>query len=708
MQHPQPRRGNYSRRPISARRNQRDRIRAYQNTSDIHQVSEHSTTTPRDGQGHVRRPLHSGEYRSGGYRKIIRGGYNKDRHGYTAHRHYSQGSTTERPSERNIHNEGNQSHTGMRPSRIKPMRGREKSRYAGVSMSARTQQYNQTAHIADPSEGTVRIIPLGGVEEIGRNMTVVEYGNDIIIIDAGFQFKEDETPGIDYILPNITYLEERREKIRALLVTHGHLDHIGGIPYIMDRLGNPPLYTRRLTAIMVQKRQAEFPQLPALDIREVEKDSVLTLGSLKVRFFAVTHTIPDSMGIAIETPKGLIVTPGDYKLDHVDGTPSETEEREYNVFKNENVLFMMADSTNIENPGFSTPEWLVHENLDKIIKDIKSRLIIGTFSSQLQRIMGIIKIAEKYDRKIIVEGRSMKTNIDIAIQSGMLETKRGVIIPSAEIDHYPANKIIVLATGAQGEEFAALMRMANRAHKVVNVREGDTVLLSSSIVPGNEKAVEKLKDQLARAGARIVHYRTSEVFIHSTGHGNRGELEWLHRKIHPKFFMPIHGNHYRLKLHGELAMTLGMTKDQIVIPDNGSIVEIVDGERIRVREEKAPGSAQMVDGLAVGDIQEVVLRDRQALSEDGMFVIIAMVNTKTGRLKKSPDIISRGFIYLRESQDLLAQTRLIVKKAVEDASMGTMPINFEYVKKNVTEATEAFLFQKTNKTPIVIPVVLGV
>ncbi len=563
--------------------------------------------------------------------------------------------------------------------------------------------------VIPPIGDAIRVIPLGGVEEIGRNMTAIEYKDDIVVIDCGFQFKEDETPGIDYIIPNTKYLEDNKHKIRAMVITHAHLDHIGGIPYIMEGLGNPPIYTRNLTAIFIKKRQAEFPHLTPLDIRVVEKDEKVTLGGLRLRFFSVTHTVPDSMGIIVDTPYGAIVTPGDYKLNHTDGIASEAEEKEYSRFKDEKVLLMLCDSTNIENPGFSTPEWLVNENLDKIIRDIHGRLIIGTFASQLERIIGIIKIIEKYGKKLVLEGRSMKTNVEIAEIAGIFTPKKGTIIPSQDVDRYPADKIVVLATGAQGEDFAALMRMANKVHKSLSIKEGDTVLLSSSIIPGNEKSVEKLKDNLARQGAKIVHYRTSEVYIHSTGHGNRGEIEWLHKKIMPRFFVPVHGNHYRLKLHAELAVSLGMPRDHVVVPDNGTIIEITnEGEKISVLAEKAPSNIRMVDGFAVGDMQEVVIRDRQMLAQDGMFVIIAMVNLKTGKLKKSPDIISRGFIYLRESQDMLQQTRLIAKKAVEDTTEGMNPINFEYVKKNMTDQVGSFLFQKTNKHPIVIPVVLGV
>ncbi len=565
-------------------------------------------------------------------------------------------------------------------------------------------------HDTIPESGdSVRIIPLGGVEEIGKNMTAIEYKGDIIVIDMGFQFKDDDTPGVDYILPNTTYLEERKDRIRAVLITHGHLDHIGGIPYIMDRIGNPPIYTRALTSIMINKRQEEFPHLPALDIRVVEKEDRITLGNLKVRFFAVTHTIPDSMGIIIETPYGLIVTPGDIKLDHNDGIPTEAEQKEFGRFENENVLFLMMDSTNVDNPGFSTPERLVHKNLEEIIKHTSGRLIIGTFASQLERIIKIIEIAETYGKKVVVEGRSMKNNIEIVRTTGMLKVKKETIITSEEMENFPPDKIIVLATGAQGDEFAALMRMSNKTHKYFRITPRDTVLLSSSIIPGNEKAVQKLKDNLARQGAKIIHYRTSDVYIHSTGHGNRGELEWLHKKIHPKFFMPMHGNHYMLRVHEELARSLGMPPENIIVPDNGAILEIQDGGTKIVRlKEEAPSGMVMVDGFSIGDVQELVIRDRKMLAQDGIFVIIVSVNARTGKLKKSPDIIARGFVYVRESQDLLNHARAIIKKTVEETTEGMNPINFDFVKSTLADNIGRFLFQKTAKKPMVIPVILGV
>lgn len=567
----------------------------------------------------------------------------------------------------------------------------------------------KTAHIPDVAPGVIRVIPLGGVEEIGKNMTAIEIGNDIVVIDAGMYFANENTPGIDYVIPNTRYLEERKDKIRALIITHGHLDHIGGVPLVLARIGNPPVYSRNLTVLMTQKRQAEFSHLPPMNANIVEKDQTITLGEMKVRFWGVTHTIPDSMGIIIETPYGNIVTPGDYKLDQVDGVVSEAEEKEYAQFDTANNLLLMTDSTNIENEGFSLAEIKVHQGLEAILRREKNhRIFIAAFASHITRLIKIVQIAEELGKKIVVEGRSMKTNIDVILQAGLLKPQKGTIIPIEDMDKYPPDRVLVLITGAQGEEFGALNRAANKTNKKVNLKKGDRIILSASVVPGNERQVEAMKDGLARQGVKIITYRTpGEETVHATGHGNKEDVRWLHKKMHTKFFIPIHGNHFRLQLHKELAMEIGMPEDHIVVPDNGSIIEIThEGTKIGVRKEKAPSSPMMVDGFSVGDEQTVVIRDRQMLAEDGMFVVMVVIDGKTGILRKSPDLISRGFVYLKENQELLRQTRILVKRTIESSWKGVNLNDLDPVKNMVAETVSKYLLQKTAKRPLVIPVIL--
>lgn len=564
-------------------------------------------------------------------------------------------------------------------------------------------------HIPALAPDTVRIIPLGGVEEIGRNMTAIEYGDDIIVVDAGFGFGENEnTPGVDYILPNTQYLEDNKHKVRALLISHGHLDHIGGIPYIIDRIGNPPIYTRKLTGVMVKKRQEEFSYLPAPTLRIVEGNETVKIGSLTVSFFAVTHTIPDAMGIIIETPHGDIVITGDVKLDHEGGVVSENEQREFGIFENRNVLMLLMDSTNVDRPGWSIPERNVHYTLDHIIKETNGRIIIGTFASQLERLMKIVQIAEDCGKKIVVDGRSMRTNIEIVRELGLLKHKDDTMISIDHIDEYPKNKIVVLATGAQGDEFASLMRIGNKVHKQIRLTPEDTIVLSSSVIPGNERAVQRLKDQLARQGARIITYQASDV--HASGHGNREEARWIHQQIKPKFFMPQHGHHYMLRAHGELMMeSTGIPRENIIVPDNGSIIEIQDkGNKVVLRKEKVPSSLRVVEGQSISELSDVLMRDRKALSQDGFCVVVATVDRRSGRLHKSPDIISRGFVYLRDNKDLMDQTRLIVRKSVEGSMRPPKGGDLDRARDDLSDAVARFLLQQTHKNPIVIPVIVSI
>lgn len=561
--------------------------------------------------------------------------------------------------------------------------------------------------IPELAQGNLRIIPLGGVEEVGKNMTVVEYGNDILVIDAGFLLPGEEVPGVDYVIADTTYLEERKSKIRGLLVTHGHLDHIGGIPYLMEKIGNPPIYTSLLTAVMIKKRQEEFPHVPKLNIQVIEAKDKLKLGNLTIRFFATNHTIPDSIGIIVETPYGNVIVTGDIKLEHDNGKIKETENAVYKKIGEEKNLLLIAESTNVEKPGFSFPEEEVQKNLKDIIEKVQGRIIVGTFASLFERVISIIEACEALGKKVAIEGRAMKTNIEIAKELGYLKVGKSTSISSEEIDSHPDNKIVILATGAQGDEYAALMRISQREHRTVKLKKGDTILLSSSVIPGNEKAVQKLKDNLTRQGAKIIHYGIADV--HSSGHAYQGELEWIQKMIKPKFFIPVHGNHYMLRVHSDLAERMGIPERNIVVPDNGSIIEVQDqGQKITMLKAKASSRLVMVDGLGTGNVQELVIRDRQLLAQDGMFVVIAIIDMGTGKVRKSPDIISRGFVYLKESQDLLRYVRILVKKTIEDSTAKMHPINMDYVKNNVREELGKHLFQKTHKRPIILPVLIEV
>lgn len=590
--------------------------------------------------------------------------------------------------------------------------GAHKGRYGDKSEHGKKTSEDK---IPPPKDGVIRIIPFGGVEEVGRNMLIVESEHDIVVLDIGFHFiDEEEALGADYTLPNFKYLEERKEKIRAVVITHGHLDHIGGIPFIMERIGNPPIYTQYLTSLMIKKRQEEFPGKEPLIIHVVDEKAKFKFNELSLGFFPVFHSIPDSMGAIIGTLYGNIIVSGDMKLEHENGKPTLKEKEKWeNLGK---TLLMIADSTNAEMPGFSISEKEVQKNIEEIVRTIKGRLIIGAFATQFDRMIKIVEMCERHNKKIIVEGRSMKNNIEIAKLSGLLHPKKDTFIEAEDIDNYPPQRIVVIATGAQGEEFAALMRMATNNHKYIRLNASDTIILSSSVIPGNELSIQKLKDNLYRHDLKIIHYGIREV--HSGGHARQEDLVWINKMVNPKFFVPGYGHHSMLRIHSQIIQDRNhFPKENIVVPDNGMIIEISEGgNRISVRKEKAPSAMMVVDGLSIGDVQDVVVRDRVMLAQDGMFVIIALIDQKTGRLRKSPDLISRGFVYLKENQELLRQVRVMIKKSVEDATAkiparqshsGGDPIDFDYIKSELGESVSKFLYQKTAKRPLVIPVILG-
>ncbi len=550
----------------------------------------------------------------------------------------------------------------------------------------------------------MRLVPLGGLEEIGRNMSYLEYGDEIVIIDMGFQFPEEETPGIDYIIPNIASLEPVKDKIRAVVITHGHLDHIGAIPYLLGRLGNPPLYTLKLTQVLIERRQAEFPNAPKPNIIEVKYGDKKKVGEhFDLEFFGVEHTIPDSMGVILKTPVGNIVHFGDFKLDR-DRQGKIYQFDEIERIGKMGVHTFMMDSTNALEEGTNTPEYVVEENIDQLLREAKGRVIITTFSSMLTRIAEFVKMAEKQGRKVAINGRSMRENVDAAKALGYMKFKEGTVIPVQEFNKYKDDKLVLLTTGAQGESNAGLTRIVNGEHRYVQLKKGDSVIFSSSIVPGNERSVQTLTDNMARQGAIIHNIRI--VDIHSSGHARAEDLKITLRTLKPKYVMPIHGYYYFRFAAGKLAEGVGMPEENVKMMDNGQIA-LLTKNSFEVTKEFLPANYIMVDGLGIGDVEEVVLRDRRMLAEDGMVVLIVTMDKRTGRVLKNPDIISRGFIYLRDNQELLREIRHRVRGII-----GRIPrhqnLDADYLKSLFRDQIGQFLFHKTHRRPMVLPVVIEI
>ena len=564
-----------------------------------------------------------------------------------------------------------------------------------------------TLTIPRQEKDAVRVLFFGGVGEIGKNMYGIEYEDEIILLDCGMKFAQNDTPGIDFIVPNIQYLEERKEKIKGLVISHAHLDHIGGISVVMNRIGNPPLFSRKLSIALIKNRQNEFENKEKIVYHEVEKSSVLKLGDyFTLTFFSVTHTIPDSMGIVVDTPIGAVVFTGDLKLTHEEGVVGPDEVREFAAIKKKNVLLTMADSTNAERPGFSLPEKRVVDTIGKIVKETKGRVILSAFSTQIERTIKVIEHAIKNGRKVIVQGRSMITNLTIASELGLLDIPLTAIIPVEKMGDYPKEKLLVLATGAQGDNFTAMDRMSRGTHRHIKLDSKDTVVFSSSIIPGNEEPVQNLKDRLSKLGVDLITYQTSDV--HSSGHANRDELKWIHENIGAKFFTPIHGYHFMLSAHAQILRDIGMPEESIILPNNGSIVDISpDGKSIKMQEYTMPTEVVVVDGNAVGTAQTVVLNDRITLKEEGIFVVIVLVNKRLKKVRKSPDIISRGFVYLKESHQLINRSRMIARRSVEQNLRRGKVINLDVMKRNLVREIQNYLYAETKKRPIIVPVIFA-
>lgn len=551
----------------------------------------------------------------------------------------------------------------------------------------------------------LRVYALGGLEEIGRNCTVLECGNDIVIIDIGLMFPEEGMPGIDYIIPNISSLRGKEKNIRGVIVTHGHMDHIGGIPLTIGRLGYPTIYTAPLTAGIIKKRQEEFGNLSKLKIQHVTDESKIQLGKhFSFEPFHINHNITDAFGVALNTPYGTILYTGDFKFDYTPVNEDPADLSHIASFGLQGALALMSDSTNATSPGHQVSESQVGQEMERIIRDHDGRLIIGTFSSLLTRVGQIIELAEKYGRKVRIEGRSMSNNIDIAKQMGYMRFKPSTIVEAGEFNRVPDNKALVICTGAQGERNAVLMRVANGEHKDIKIRKGDGVVFSSSVIPGNERTVQSLKDTLVRLGAKVYHYDNLDV--HAGGHAKQEDLKLMMRLTMPKYIIPIHGNRFMLEAHADLAREVGMPDENIFVAENGQVIEF-DNRGAHLTREKVVTDYVMVDGLGVGDVSQVVLRDRVQLADEGMFVVIATVDKKTGALMSSPDIISRGFVYMRERKELIERSRSMVKKILKDTDPKS-PAFEDHLKNKIRNEIGSLLFRETKRRPMVLPVIIEV
>ncbi|MCX6759811.1 MAG: ribonuclease J [Candidatus Nealsonbacteria bacterium] len=560
--------------------------------------------------------------------------------------------------------------------------------------------------IKEHKKDNLRVIPLGGCEEVGRNITVFEYGSDIVILDMGLQFPEEDMPGIDYVIPNVEYLKGKERNIRAVIFSHGHLDHIGAAPILLEKLGNPQIIGRPLTLEMVKHRVEDMyhgasKKIKATYVKDLQQK--FTLGAFALSFFAIDHSVMDAVGVILETPVGTIIHPGDWTIEKK--SPGKDVLNFSHLAKLKKPTILMLESLGSTNSKKPVTEEEMLNNLYKLIANAPGRTIIATFSSQIERIKQILEFAAKTNRKVALDGFSMKLNIELATKLGYIKIPRGVIITTDKAHGYPDNKVIIVCTGAQGEEMAALSKIVAGNHRFIKIKKSDTIIFSSSVIPGNERTVQRLKDILYRLSDNVYH--SDIIDVHISGHSNIEGIQQMISEINPTYFIPVYANHFFLKEAAKIAKEMGFPKDRIFVPDNGSIIKFTS-QTAEVLKEKVPTNYVFVDGLGVGDVGEVVLRDRQMLAKDGMFVIVAVVDRQTGKVKGSPDIISRGFIYLRESKDLLSQTRRKVISIIEHASNSGSAMNWTYIKGEVRDKVGQFLFSKTQRRPIVLPVIIEV
>ncbi|MDO8601723.1 MAG: ribonuclease J [bacterium] len=550
---------------------------------------------------------------------------------------------------------------------------------------------------------TLYYVPLGGLDEIGRNCMFFEYNDEIVVIDMGIQFPEEETPGVDWIIPNINYLEKKRKNIKALIITHAHYDHFGAVPYVLEKLGNPVIYGSPLIKAVIEKRLSEMPNAPKMRFIPIKNhDRVKISEHMTAEFFNVSHTVPDTTGLVLETPIGNMVHFADFRVEYTrDGAP---DLREFEWLGKKGVHTLLIDSTNADEHGHSVSEDVVVENLEKLLKEAEGRIILSTFASMITRLAEVINIAERIGRKVAINGRSMKDNLEIAKTLGYLKYKPDSVIPVEEIQKYPDHKLLILSTGAMGQENAGLMRIVTGEHKYIRIKPGDTVIFSSSVIPGSERGVQTLKDNFSRQGA-IVH-TNQDLDIHASGHAPGDDLGMISAICKPKFVIPIHGHFFKRAANVQNMKKVGIAKEQVILLDNGVVTEITK-DNVKATTKMVDSYYVMVDGLGVGDVEAVVIRDRKLLSQEGMVVIIVSVNRRDGRLLKNPDVISRGFIYLKDHTTLIEEIRgklrIIVGQVAH--SQKTDP---DYLKELIRNQIGQFLYTKTQRRPMILPVIIEV
>lgn len=556
----------------------------------------------------------------------------------------------------------------------------------------------------DP-QGVLRIIPVGGLDEVGKNTMIMEYEDSIFLIDLGFQFPEADMLGVDYVIPDINYLKDKIHKIKGIVVTHGHLDHIGAIPYLLPKLNFPPIFAGKLTMGLIKKQLDEFGLTNKATLNTINWNDELYFGKMKVSFFRVTHSIPDSCGLFIETPAGSVVHTGDFKIDlSPAGAQLPPEFAKIAGFGEKNVSIMMSDSTNAMKPGYTISERKIGHTLDKIISEANNRVIIASFSSQIGRIQQIIDAAVKYNKKIFLSGRSLIDNSLMAAELGYLKYPQGLIQDIKKSKKHPPEKTIILTTGSQGEPVAALSRMALNEHAQVKIKKDDIVVLSSSPIPGNEMAVVRVINNLSRLGARVINNHVMDV--HASGHGQQEDLKLMFTLVKPKYFVPIHGEYFMRKIHGEVMINdLGFARERMIMIENGDVLELRKGE-LKSTGERIQTNYILVDGLGGGDIGSQVMMDRQILAENGVIVVTLPIDKDNGRLKGDVKVETRGFIYMEESQEILNGIKAHAAESFRNFAMNNPKFSNEEAKIHLRESIDQLVVNKIDRQPLIVPIIL--